>query len=282
MTVPYLHSLPSRNGPERPQSSQRPQRSKSRQVGGIFDGHADDWDGDDDEIQGRPDGWEVILETQGEPLDDHFEGEEDGERHVGPAQDAHQTRILFQVNVLEAEGDGRAENQDQDGPFEGWMFDHLQEGFAAGPPLPTDGLQAAPVFPAAALLVDRLREAVGWFLGYFFLAGQNDGRRVGSRQFGRFDRRQHVQDGRDQNAPVRDVVGFGVRLLRDGLPLLGRLRCHGIFPGQFRLWRPHGPLLRRSVNGPQVDAGAVVETAGQTNSTSPAGGYGRRNVNGRS
>jgi hypothetical protein len=82
---------------------------------------------DDDKIQSRPHGGEVILDAQGDPLDKHLDGEEDGEGGVGPAQDVLQPRVLFQVNVLEAERDGRAEDEDQHGPFEERMFDDPQQ-----------------------------------------------------------------------------------------------------------------------------------------------------------
>lgn len=90
------------------------------------------------------------------------------------------------------------------------MLHHLKESRTARLPSSAQRIgegTASGILPTAAtLFVDRLGDAIRRIFWHLFLAGQHHRMRVFPRQFGRFDGRHHFQHGRDQNAPVGDVV----------------------------------------------------------------------------
>ena len=65
----------------------------------------------DDEIQTGPGAGKVPPEAKCNPLEDHLDGEQDGEDHVHDLQDEHQLLVVLQVDVLEAKGKTAAENK---------------------------------------------------------------------------------------------------------------------------------------------------------------------------
>jgi len=56
--------------------------------------------GDDDEVQPTPGVREVVLESKGEPLDEHLQEENDGEDLVHVVEDFLQHGALVQVDIL--------------------------------------------------------------------------------------------------------------------------------------------------------------------------------------
>ena len=58
---------------------------------------------DDDKVETGPDAGEVSEEAEGDPLEEHLHGEEDGKHHVHDLQDELQLLVVLQVDVFEAQ-----------------------------------------------------------------------------------------------------------------------------------------------------------------------------------
>ena len=80
---------------------------------------------DDDKVQAGPHAGEVSEEAEGHPLEEHLDGEEDGEDHVDHLEDEHELLVVLQVDVLEAEGEAGGEDEEEDGPLEEGVVHHV-------------------------------------------------------------------------------------------------------------------------------------------------------------
>jgi hypothetical protein len=58
-----------------------------------------------DKVKACPDAGEVSEEAEGNPLEEHLHGEEDGKHHIDNLQDELELLVVLQVDVLEAEGE---------------------------------------------------------------------------------------------------------------------------------------------------------------------------------
>ena len=59
---------------------------------------------DNDEVEASPDAAKVAPESEGDPLEKHLDGEEDGEDKVDNLQDEFQLLIVLEVDIFKAEG----------------------------------------------------------------------------------------------------------------------------------------------------------------------------------
>lgn len=56
----------------------------------------------DDKVEASPRAREVSPESERDPLEDHFDGEENGEDHVDDLEDEQKLLVVLKVDVLEA------------------------------------------------------------------------------------------------------------------------------------------------------------------------------------
>lgn len=109
-------------GAERAQGAERLERAD-----GLGADDRDPADDDDGEVEVVPRVAEVALYAEAEEVDRELDGEADGEEEVEGADDAHQRRRGFdalrllarELRRVEAEHDGRAEDEEQHGDGEG-------------------------------------------------------------------------------------------------------------------------------------------------------------------
>jgi len=54
----------------------------------------------DGEVEETPEAGEVLLVSEGDPLDEHFHGEDDSEDYVEPVEGELQLHVLVQVHIF--------------------------------------------------------------------------------------------------------------------------------------------------------------------------------------
>lgn len=96
----------------------------------------------DHKVQDRPEAGEILGKPQRDPLQEHFDDEDEAEDEIRPVEDALQILVLVQVDILEAERYAGGEDQYEHKPFERGRVDVLQDELPKSiPPLPELGLE---------------------------------------------------------------------------------------------------------------------------------------------
>ena len=72
----------------------------------------------DNKVEAGPHAGEVPPEAEGDPLEQHLDGEEHREDEVDDLEDEHELLVVLQVDVLEAEREAGGEDQQEDRPLE--------------------------------------------------------------------------------------------------------------------------------------------------------------------
>jgi hypothetical protein len=79
------------------------------------------------------------MKPQRDPLEEHFDDEDDRKRQIRPVEDALQVGTFVQMNVFEAQSHTGCKNQHQDEPLERGRVHHTQNHLSYLRPLPANG-----------------------------------------------------------------------------------------------------------------------------------------------